>query len=1559
VRKKLISKIANVAFGAILVMSMIPSAPALAEESSDGGTGESASPDESMMIGEEPDQIIVSFDGSKSASGSGYSVESSYSTESLSTTLQSKGFTFEKNIGEGQDSSGNMALMNIPEGESVDSAIEIAENTPGVDYAQPNYIYHLYDDNVEDSYVPDPEAVEAAAQRAMSTDITTEGTDGVQLSGSSQLLSTTVDDPAANVSDSTQQENQYWLYNTNAFDAWDTAMCQHSVTIVVIDTGVTLDHEDLADNILTDYAYDAYYGKKLEGTGDYYGHGTHVCGIAAGVTNNAKGIAGASFNANILPIKVCNNATYNPSIDTADLVKAYNYFIGLIDDGSVTDIHVVNMSLGGYATPDSDDIALHDQIINARDNYDVITVCAGGNGDDNGMPLTIPSYPSDWDECVAVTALEADGTNAYWSDYNEYKDISAPGVSIYSTLKNSTSSYGKMSGTSMASPLVAGLAALCWAVNPDAQVDDVVAAIESTADEVVDPTNDRRETSGSAGCINAGKMINEIGGAGIVRDSSAVYRGESMQLTARYTKSSVPDSSWTWTVEPQTGDASIDSNGVITGVKAGTVKVIATATVDGATIEGKALIKINEIVMPSDPTATTDHTDEVVLSWEQAPAAKGYKIMRAEMSSSTYEEIGSVDGGDVTTYTDTTATPGKAYFYRVVPTSTLGTTQIEGEPSNSVMGTCKTAINNLASQSESADALLMRNYLAGTSVENLVVVGQDDIEEALTGTGLAGVLDAMVVVAGQDGLDSASEQAISGVNPTNVYVVGDTNAVSEDVCTQIQTLAPDATITRYNGASGTELGEVIYDAQASYWGDTCIVMPDSGTLSGSLAASSFAYSAKAPVLITNSKGALSSKSRQIVRNGGFSRVMIFGDTDTVSSDVETQLVNAGISSDMIVRYTQTDPYLLSAQLASDGIADGAFVDSGFYVCDYDYTAALEAASIAGYDKMPVVFVAPGEEEGLVTALSDITTGKLTTVTYVDGGSALSTDEKNRVSKIVGLLEPALDSISDATIAEIPDQVYTGEAIEPTVEVTLDGEALTKDVDYTVGYSNNVEVGEATVSIVGLGDYAGLATGSFNIVSADVTSLQEAIDAANSDKSSTPVSVDGSGLDKGTQYVSPTTSSAFSIAIAAAQSVLQETPLTEAEVAAAIETLNNAVSDFDAAKQTASGVFPTGVELDKTSMVMTMGKTSKLNATVTPTDAADVDLTWSSERPSIVQVDENGELAAITPGSTTITVQTPSGINATCRVTVLKNQSWTRLSGSDRYSTMAQIVSTGFDQIGGTVVLVSGENFPDALTASALAGLEAAPIVTTTAEELSPEAEAQIDRLLPSKVIIVGGKSAVSSNVESQVKSLKSSPEVTRLSGSNRQLTGMAVYEALGDEAGDVAIVASGSNFADSLSISPYAYAAKAPLFVTDSDGNLTQEQTEAIENGGFEQVLVLGGEKAVSSQVETDLSSIGCTRLAGADRYATSVAVASWEIAQGMTCDEMAVASGANYPDALAGGPLCGENNSIMLLTSSSSTDKASELLSENSGSISTGYILGGTGAVSDGTAAKIEEMAK
>lgn len=309
-----------------------------------------------------------------------------------------------------------------------------------------------------------------------------------------------VNDPYA--TDGNGQQSQYYLQADNVPEAWTFTQSTNKVSIALLDTGINMDHPDLSSVIDRSHAYDVVEQTSLVGNSDIMGHGTLVAGVLAAEANNGIGIAGVSYNASIIPIKVFDN---EGNCTTADLLSAYAHLDELASDGEIANLKVINLSLGYYGSgEDESDVALQQAIKNMRDQHGVLTVGAGGNGDAAGNPQTAACYPADFDECISVTALNQEGQEATWSDRNQSKDISAPGEAILSTDANGD--YSSLTGTSMAAPQVSAAAALLWSAKPDLSVDQVESALKQNARAI----DNQASSNGSAGALDVAASLHAI-----------------------------------------------------------------------------------------------------------------------------------------------------------------------------------------------------------------------------------------------------------------------------------------------------------------------------------------------------------------------------------------------------------------------------------------------------------------------------------------------------------------------------------------------------------------------------------------------------------------------------------------------------------------------------------------------------------------------------------------------------------------------------------------------------------------------------------------------------------------------------------------------------------------------------------------------------------------------------------------------------------------------------------------------------------------------------------------
>lgn len=284
----------------------------------------------------------------------------------------------------------------------------------------------------------------------------------------------------------------------------------------------------------------------------------------------------------------------------------------------------------------------------------------------------------------------------------------------------------------------------------------------------------------------------------------------------------------------------------------------------------------------------------------------------------------------------------------------------------------------------------------------------------------------------------------------------------------------------------------------------------------------------------------------------------------------------------------------------------------------------------------------------------------------------------------------------------------------------------------------------------------------------------------------------------------------------------------------------------------------------------------------------------------------------------VTAEEPEEWNASNGISTYASGSkaLTTIGGATRYETSAAEALHSFSHAD-TVIVTGGETYADSIAGSSLAGALDAPILLVNPSSLSSVSINTIKTLSPSNIIILGGQDVISANTENQLKQLAGN--VIRLQGATRYETQMAIYDygvQNGYWSGDTAIVATGEDFADALSISPVAYQLKAPIFFADKSDTLPTAQQNALKSSGKTKILVIGGTSVVSSSAESQLKQVGSvTRLGGALRYDTSRIINDYAVANyGFTWDGVAFASGNKAPDSLGGGAMQGKQKHLLAL---------------------------------------------
>lgn len=303
---------------------------------------------------------------------------------------------------------------------------------------------------------------------------------------------------AAFIPNDPHYSDQWGLPQIQTDLAWDMTQGSPAVAIAIVDTGIDLDHPDLSTELWINPGEIPGNGQDDDGNGyiddvngwdwvnndnepqDDIGHGSHVAGTAAAATDNGIGVAGVCPNCRLMALKVLDAAgqgTYS------DIAQGITY---AADKGA----KVINLSLGGYA----DAQLLRDAV--AYTAQSSVVVAAAGN--DNKQDFFYPAAYNDY--VVAVVATDNNDQKAAFSNYGDWIDLSAPGVSIWSTLYDDT--YAAWSGSSMAAPFVAGVAGLVHSQHLDWSAGTVRGQLLHTADDI-DTLNPGYEGKLGRGRVNA------------------------------------------------------------------------------------------------------------------------------------------------------------------------------------------------------------------------------------------------------------------------------------------------------------------------------------------------------------------------------------------------------------------------------------------------------------------------------------------------------------------------------------------------------------------------------------------------------------------------------------------------------------------------------------------------------------------------------------------------------------------------------------------------------------------------------------------------------------------------------------------------------------------------------------------------------------------------------------------------------------------------------------------------------------------------------------------------
>lgn len=616
---------------------------------------------------------------------------------------------------------------------------------------------------------------------------------------------------ALNVSDP-QYGRQWSLAEAEVPQAWGLGADGHGITIAVVDTGVDLNHPDLKDNLVPGYnaILDSTDPQDIQ---DRNGHGTHVAGIAAAEMNGV-GIVGVAYKAKIMPIKAMNKEGEGADTDIANGIEwAANH-----------GAQIINLSLGANGQTD----VLKAAIDYAQAKGCLIIAAAGnhkpGNNPGSGSNSGV-AYPAADPGVVAVSAIAENGNIANFSDTGPQIALAAPGVDILSDYwqPGTGSTYAWLDGTSMASPFVAGAAALIWSEHPDWSAGQVRVALENGA---MNPSDPARDSSYGFGIVDA-------------------YRSLAISAPPKTTQSPA-DISFAGGIVQDGGQASIS---------------VSIPPLAFSQTETVSLIPVDS---PADfPAGITSAGPAFSLQWSDEQIS---------------QKILTLSGG--------TASSGKTpgYIFRWSGSRWLAVGG--GEAGRLSAGVYQPGIYRMAYMKDPQPKRLAGPDRLGTAIQiaqtafptgadSVILARADDFPDALAGVPLAYKLHAPILLTYPQSLDPSVLTEIKSLAPRRIVLLGGPGAISTDIENQLSQLT---SVTRLWGANRYATAGVIAGALGTV-GKAVIVNGEN--FPDALAIASVAAEKGEPILLTPANS-LAPETNQALRALGVSQSLVVGGEGVVS-----------------------------------------------------------------------------------------------------------------------------------------------------------------------------------------------------------------------------------------------------------------------------------------------------------------------------------------------------------------------------------------------------------------------------------------------------------------------------------------------------------------------------------------------------------------------------------------------------------------------------------------------------------------------------------------------------
>jgi putative cell wall-binding protein len=288
----------------------------------------------------------------------------------------------------------------------------------------------------------------------------------------------------------------------------------------------------------------------------------------------------------------------------------------------------------------------------------------------------------------------------------------------------------------------------------------------------------------------------------------------------------------------------------------------------------------------------------------------------------------------------------------------------------------------------------------------------------------------------------------------------------------------------------------------------------------------------------------------------------------------------------------------------------------------------------------------------------------------------------------------------------------------------------------------------------------------------------------------------------------------------------------------------------------------------------------------------------------------------------------------------------RISGADRYEMAVRIAQKTSPSGAPVVYLASGANFPDALSAGPVAVHEHGALLLVPPGGMTAGVESQLGALQPARVVVVGGPASVSDATVVRVSSILPRASITRVSGADRYAVSRALISSAFAGGSNLAFLATGRDFPDALSAGSVAGANTAPVLLVDgAQPSIDSPSLQILRNLTTTSAVVMGGPVSVSRGIESSLAGwMSVERISGADRYAVSVELNVKNL--GADFSTVYLATGNDFPDALAGSVLAGSTNSPLFVTPRDCVPQVALTLMASRGTRQV-VLLGGTASLS------------